>query len=118
MDHKVRQVIWVAIYPKDMSTPSISKTCPAVIAESSMSFKASSLLQVIAKPSSAPSKLARGYKDFKILRVRPADYFMFARMIFLDLVGRLSNIWGHALQMRTHLGRKMLLHYPPSPLRC
>jgi hypothetical protein len=30
----------ITIYPTDMSTPSMSMTCPAVTVESSMSFKA------------------------------------------------------------------------------
>jgi hypothetical protein len=51
-----------------------------------MSFKASSSLQV------AVSKLARGYRDFKILRVRLADYLILVRIISRDLVDRLSSI--------------------------
>jgi hypothetical protein len=72
---------YVITYPRGMSNPSISTMCPAVTAESSMSFKASSSLQVATKPSPAASKLARGYKDFKMLRVRLADYLMLARII-------------------------------------
>jgi hypothetical protein len=75
-----------------MSIPSISTTSPAITVESSTIFKASSLLQVIAKPSPAMSKLARGYKDFKIPRVRLADYLILVRIIPRDLIGRLSNI--------------------------
>jgi hypothetical protein len=52
-------------YPRDMSAPSISMMCPAIKVESSTSFKASSLLQVAAKPSTTTSKLAQGYKDLK-----------------------------------------------------
>jgi hypothetical protein len=69
-------------------------TCPAITAKSSMSFKASSSLQVTAKPSSATSNSARGYRDFKILRVRLTDYLILVRIISRDLVGRLSSIWG------------------------
>jgi hypothetical protein len=36
--------------------------------------------------------LARGYRDFRIPRVRLADCFMLTRIISQDLVGRLSNI--------------------------
>jgi hypothetical protein len=54
---------------------------PAVTIESSMSFKASLLLQVIVKPSPAVSKSAQGYRDFKILRVRLTDYLILARII-------------------------------------
>jgi hypothetical protein len=44
------------------------------------------------KPSPAMSKLARGYKDLKILRVTLADYLMLVRIISRDLVGKLSSI--------------------------
>jgi hypothetical protein len=44
------------------------------------------------KPSPAASKLAQGYKDFKMPRVRLADYLMLARIISRDLVGKLSSI--------------------------
>jgi hypothetical protein len=54
------------IHPRDMLTPNKSTTWPAVLAESSTSFNASSSLQVTAKPSSTVSKLARGYRDFKM----------------------------------------------------
>jgi hypothetical protein len=47
---------YIITYPRDMSTPSISTMCPVVAAESSTSFKASSSLQVTAKPSPATSK--------------------------------------------------------------
>jgi hypothetical protein len=57
-----------------------------------MSFKASSLLQVTAKPSHATSKLARGYKDFKMPRVRIVDCLILARIISQNLVGKLSSI--------------------------
>jgi hypothetical protein len=103
--------------PRDKCTPSISLTCPAVTAESSMSFRASLSMKVTVKPSPVASKSTRGYKNFKIDRVRLTDYFMLARMISQDLVGRLSNIWGRVLRMRTRPGRKMLLHYPPSASR-
>jgi hypothetical protein len=87
------------VYLRDMSTPSISTTCPAVTTDYSTSYKASSVLQVTAKPSPTASKLAQGYKDFKIQRVRLADYLILVRIISQDLVGRLSNIWReHALK--------------------
>jgi hypothetical protein len=69
-----------------MSTPNISMTYHVITSEFSMSFKASSSLQV------AVSKLARGYRDFKILRVRLADYLILVRIISRDLVDRLSSI--------------------------
>jgi hypothetical protein len=72
----------------------MSTICPAVAEESSMSFRASSLLQVTAKPSPAAPKSARGYRDFMIPRVRLTNCHMLARMISLDLFDRLSNIWG------------------------
>jgi hypothetical protein len=90
-------VLKYIIYPRDMSTPNISMTCPVVIAESSMSMKASSSLQVTAKPSTIVSKSARGYRDFKILRVRLTDCLILARIISWDLIGRLSSIWGCTL---------------------
>jgi hypothetical protein len=71
----------ITIYPRDISTPNISTTCPAIIAEPSMSFKASSSLQVIVKPSAATSMSAQGYGDFKILRVRLTDCLILARII-------------------------------------
>jgi hypothetical protein len=77
-------------YPMDISTGNISTIRPAIIVESSINFKASSLLQVAAKPSSAASKLARRYRDFRIPRVKLADCFMLVRIISWDLVGRLS----------------------------
>jgi hypothetical protein len=77
---------YIAIYPRDMSTPNISITCPPATVESSMSFKASSSLQVTA------SKSARGYRDFKIPRVRLIDCLILVTIIFWDLVGRLSSI--------------------------
>jgi hypothetical protein len=83
---------YIITYPRGMSTPSISTMCPAITAESSMSFKASSSLQVIAKPSPVVSKSARGYKDFKMPKVRLTDYLMLARIISRNLVGKLSNI--------------------------
>jgi hypothetical protein len=48
-DSKALNVI--TIYPRDMSTPSISMTCSAITTKSLRSFKASSSLQVAAKPS-------------------------------------------------------------------
>jgi hypothetical protein len=72
-------------YLRDMSTKSISTMCPTIIAESSMSFKTSSSLHVAVKPSLAAAKSARGYRDLEILRVRLADYFILARMIFWGL---------------------------------
>jgi hypothetical protein len=104
-------------YPRDMSTPNISTSCPAVTAESSMSFKDSSSLQVTVKPSLAMSKFAWGYREFKILRVRLTDCLILARIISRDLFDRLSGIWG-VLKRRTCLGRRRLLRCPPSPLRC
>jgi hypothetical protein len=77
-----------------MSIPNISMTCPAITAESSTSFKASSSLQAIVKLSPTASKSVQGYRDFKIPRVRLTDYLMLARIISRDLVGRLSSIWG------------------------
>jgi hypothetical protein len=82
----------ITIYPLYMSTHSISMICPAIIAESSMIFKASSSLQVAVKPSHGVSKLARGYRDLKILTVRLVDCLMLAINISRDLVGRLSHI--------------------------
>jgi hypothetical protein len=67
-------------------------TYPAVTAESSMSFKASSSLQVTVKPSPTAPKSAQGYRDFKILRVRLVDYLILERIISQGLVGRLSSI--------------------------
>jgi hypothetical protein len=75
---KILEILKYITYPRDMSTPSISTTCPA---ESSTSFKASSSLQVTAKPSPAMSKSARGYKDFKIPRIRLTDCLILARII-------------------------------------
>jgi hypothetical protein len=63
-------------YPRDIST-GIS----ADIAESSISFKVSSSLQITAKPSPAVSRSAREYRDFKIPRVRLTYCFMLARII-------------------------------------
>jgi hypothetical protein len=82
------------VYPRDMSTPNTSTTCPATTVESSTSFKASSSLQVTTKLSPAVSKLAQGYRDYRIPRVRLTDCRMLARIISQDLFGRLSNIWG------------------------
>jgi hypothetical protein len=59
---------YIMTYPRDMSTGSISLMCPAITLESSMSFKASSLLHVAVNPSPIVSKLAWGYRDFKILK--------------------------------------------------
>jgi hypothetical protein len=78
---KILEVLKYIIYPRDMSTPSISTACPAIKVESSTSFKASLSLQVTAKPSPAVSKLARGYKDFKIPKVRCANYLILLRII-------------------------------------
>jgi hypothetical protein len=51
------------------------------------------------KPSHAASKSARGYRDFKILRVRLTNCLILARIIYRDLVDRLSSIWGaHTLE--------------------
>jgi hypothetical protein len=86
----------ITIYPRDMSTPNISMTCPSITAESLTSFKASSSLQVAARPSPATSKLDRGYRDFKILRVRLTDCLILAGIISRDVVGRLSSIGGGA----------------------
>jgi hypothetical protein len=80
---------YITIYPRDMSTSNISTTCPAVPAKSLTSFKASPLLQVVTKPSLTRSKSHQGYRDFKILRVRLADYLILARMFSRDLVGGL-----------------------------
>jgi hypothetical protein len=77
-----------------MSTGSISTMCPAITAKSLISFKASSSLQVAAKPSPTASRLARGYRDFKISRARLVDCFMLARIISWDLVSILSSIRG------------------------
>jgi hypothetical protein len=66
--------------------------CPAVTAESSTSFKASSSLQVDVKPLPAVSKSARGYRDYKIPRVKLTDYVILVRIISRDLVDRLSSI--------------------------
>jgi hypothetical protein len=82
------EVLKYNVHPRDMSTT----ICPAAMAESSTSFWASSSLQVSTKPSPAVSKSARGYRDFKIPKVRLADYRMLARMISRDLFGKLSNI--------------------------
>jgi hypothetical protein len=89
---KILGVLKYNIYPRDMSNPSMSTTCPIITAESSTIFKASSSLQVSVKPSLAPSKSAQGYKDMKIPRVRLADYLILARIISRDLIGRLSSI--------------------------
>jgi hypothetical protein len=75
-----------------MSTPSISMTSQAATVESSTSFKASSLVQVVVKPSPAASKSARGYRDFRMPRVRLVNYRMFVRMISQDRLSRLANI--------------------------
>jgi hypothetical protein len=76
-------------YPRDMSTESISMICLTVTAESSISFRASSPLQVTTKPSLTTSKSAQGYRDFKIPRVR------------LQLMGRLPT---HRLEIGSRLG--------------
>jgi hypothetical protein len=55
----------ITIYPRDMSTPNISTTCPVVAAKSSTSFKASLSLQVTAKPSPTASKSAQGYRELQ-----------------------------------------------------
>jgi hypothetical protein len=89
---KILEVLKYIVYSRDMSTPSTSTTCPAVIAKSSTSFKASSSLQVTVKPSPVASKSAQGYKDIKIPRVRLADCLILARIISRDLVGKLSSI--------------------------
>jgi hypothetical protein len=68
-------------------------TYHAITAESSTRFRASSSLQDAVKPSPTTSKLARGYRDFKIPRVRLTDYLILVRMISRGLVGRLSSIW-------------------------
>jgi hypothetical protein len=47
---KELDVLKYIIYPRDMSTPSISTTCPAITAESSTSFKASSSLRSLHAP--------------------------------------------------------------------
>jgi hypothetical protein len=69
-------------YTKDISILSISMMCLTITAEYSTNFKSS--------PS--VSKLARGYRDMKILRVRLIDCFMLARIISPGLVGMLFNI--------------------------
>jgi hypothetical protein len=69
-------------------------TCLIITAESSTSFRASSLLQVTVKPLPVASKSARGYRDFKILRVILTDYLILVRIISRDLVGTLSSIEG------------------------
>jgi hypothetical protein len=51
-------------------------------------------MQVTVMPSPTSSKSARGYRDFKILRVRLTDCLILVRIISQDLIGRLSNIWG------------------------
>jgi hypothetical protein len=61
-----------------------------------MGFKASLSLQVTTKPLPAASKSARGYRDFKILRVRLTNCLILVRIISRDLVGRLSSIWGRS----------------------
>jgi hypothetical protein len=86
------EVLKYIIYHRDMSTPNIFTTCPAIIAESLTRFKASLSLQVHEMPSPATSKLAWEYRDFKILRVRLTDYLILARMISRDLISRLSSI--------------------------
>jgi hypothetical protein len=91
---KELEVLRYIIHPRDISTPNISTTCPAVTAEFSTSFKASSSLQVIAKPPPTASKLAQGYRDFKILRVRLTDRPILAKIISQDFISRLSSIWG------------------------
>jgi hypothetical protein len=58
-----------------------------------MSFKASSSMQVTEKPSPVTSKSTWGCRDFKIPRVRLADYLILTRIISRDLVGKLSRIW-------------------------
>jgi hypothetical protein len=73
--------MWDDTHPKDILTPNMSTTWSAVLAESSTTFNASSLLQVAVKPSPATSKSARGYRDFRMPKVRPTDSHMFARMI-------------------------------------
>jgi hypothetical protein len=84
----------ITIYLRDMSTPNISMICPTVIAESSMSFKAYSSLQVDVKPLPHMSKSAQSYRDFKIPRVTLIDCLILVRIMSRDLVGRLSSIWG------------------------
>jgi hypothetical protein len=57
---KMLEILKSIVYPKDMSTPNISTTCPAITVESSTSFKASSSMQVDVKPSPATSTSAQG----------------------------------------------------------
>jgi hypothetical protein len=57
---KELEVLKYIFYPRDMSTPNISTTCPTITAESSTGFKASSSLQVTVKPSPAASKSLGG----------------------------------------------------------
>jgi hypothetical protein len=83
-------------YPRDMSTESIFTMCPTVAAEFSISFRASSSLQVAMKPSLTASKSAQGYRDSKILRVMLTDCFMFVRIISRDLDGKLDASKEHA----------------------
>jgi hypothetical protein len=40
------------------------------------------------------SKLARGYRDFRMPRVRLAEYRILARIISQDWLDKLSNICG------------------------
>jgi hypothetical protein len=89
---KELEVLKYICYPSDKSIPSISTTCSTITTQSSTSFKASSSLQVIAKPSPGMSKLARRYKDFKIPSVRLAACLILARIISRDLISRLSSI--------------------------
>jgi hypothetical protein len=107
----------ITIYPRDMSTPNIFTTCPAITGESSMSFKPSSSQHVTTKPLPTASKFSWGYRDFKIPRFRLADCLILVRIISRDLIGRLSRIWGRALWRRTCPGRRRIPHCPPSPLR-
>jgi hypothetical protein len=88
----------ITIYPRDMSTPNRTTTCPVIIAESPTRFRAFLSLQVATNPSPSTSKSPRGYRDFKIPRVRLVDYLILVRIISRDLVGRLSSIWGCALR--------------------
>jgi hypothetical protein len=69
------------VHPKDILMPNMSTIRLVIMVESLTSFNASSSLQVVAKPSPAASKLAQGYRDFRMPRVRLADSYMFTRMI-------------------------------------
>jgi hypothetical protein len=103
-------------YPKDMTTPNISRTCPVVTVESSTSFKASLSIQVTVKPSPAASKsawghlnrLASGYLELD----SPIAACSWEWSPEIDSTDCLASRV-HVYQKMTHLGRRKLSYHDP-----